>query len=141
MRFLRSLRPLSLLALSAAVVIATPASAQQWDMAAGAYHSHLIVHADRFELHLHDKATHRVIDTTRGRYRAVLATGGRRVDVPLTSLQAGILVGRPAPAGDWTLEFRVEGPGLAPADLRYSAKMKPGAQPEPSKQGAHAHHH
>ena len=126
---------------------AASASAKQWDMVAGSYHTHLIFHADRFELHLHDKATHRVIDTTRGRYRAVLVTGGRRVDVPLSSAQAGILVGRPVPTGDWALEFRVEGPGSAPAELRYSAKMTPGMQPaqgktaKPDKSAGHAHHH
>ena len=143
----RRLRWSAATALLAIAAVAAPAMAQQWDMVAGGYHTHLIFHADRFELHLHDKATHRVIETTRGRYRAVLSTGGRRVDVPLTSTQAGILVGRPVPSGDWTLEFRVEGPGAAPADLRYTAKMKPGVQPaqgaagKPEKSGGHAHHH
>lgn len=143
----RRLRAFAAPALLAMAAVAAPAMAQQWDMVAGGYHTHLLFHADRFELHLHDKATHRVIDTTRGRYRAVLSTGGRRVDVPLTSTQAGILVGRPVPSGDWALEFRVEGPGAAPADLRYSAKMKPGMQPaqgktpKPDKSAGHAHHH
>ena len=36
---------------------ASPALAQQWDMTVGSYHTHLIFHDDRFELHLHDKAT------------------------------------------------------------------------------------
>ena len=140
-------RSLAVVASLMSAGMAAPAMAQQWDMVAGGYHTHLLFHADRFELHLHDKATHRVIDTTRGRYRAVLVTGGRRVDVPLASTQAGILVGRPAPSGDWALEFRVEGPGAAPAELRYSAKMKPGKQPaqgKPAKRDspdAHSHHH
>lgn len=143
----RRLRRSAATALLAIAAVAAPAMAQQWDMVAGGYHTHLIFHADRFELHLHDKATHRVIDTTRGRYGAVLSTGGRRVDVPLTSTQAGILIGRPVPSGDWALEFRVEGPGAVPANLRYTAKMKPGVQPaqgaaeKPEKSGGHAHHH
>ncbi|MFM7626269.1 MAG: hypothetical protein ACKO7G_07345 [Gammaproteobacteria bacterium] len=101
----RRLRRLSALALLTLATVAAPAMAQQWDMVAGGYHTHPVFHADRFELHLHDKATHRVIETTRGRYGAV------------------------------------------PADLRYTAKMKPGVQPaqgaagKPEKSGGHAHHH
>lgn len=119
---------LAMLALSSA-----PASAKQWDMVAGSYHTHLIFHDDRFELHLHDKATHGIVDTSSGRYTATLLAGGKTTTLPLTASKSGILTGRPVPSGDWVLLFRVEAPGRTPVQVRYSSKMKPGTQPARTK--------
>ena len=126
-------------ALAALVLASGPASAQQWDMAAGAYHTHLIFHADRFELHLHDKATHGIVDTSKGRYSATLLSGGKTTAVPITASKSGILTGRPVPTGDWVLLFRVEAPGRAPTQVRYSSKMPPGTQTGKAHEGHHGH--
>lgn len=134
-------------ALAALLLAGAPALAQQWDMVAGSYHTHLIFHADRFELHLHDKATHGSVDTSKGRYTATLLSGGKTTAVPVTASKAGIITGRPVPTGEWVLLFRVEAPGRAPTQVRYSSKMKPGTQPADTKaskedkgHGGHAHH-
>lgn len=115
-------------ALAAALLSAVPASARQWDMVAGSYHTHLMFHDDRFELHLHDKATHGIVDTSSGRYSATLLSGGKTTVLPLTASKSGILTGRPVPGGEWVLLFRVEAPGRTPVQVRYSSKMKPGTQ-------------
>lgn len=134
-------------ALTALLLIGAPAVAQQWDMVAGGYHTHLIFHADRFELHLHDKATHGIVDTSSGRYTATLLAGGKTTAVPVAASKAGIITGRPVPRGDWVLLFRVEAPGRAPTQVRYSSKMKPGTQPAEQRAAkgdqrhdGHAHH-
>ncbi len=101
------------------------AGAKQWDLAAGDYHSHLIASDTSFELHLHDKATHGIVDTSRGKVTATLLAGGTRQEIPVRQKQAGILVGDRALKGDWTLLFRVDVPGRKPAQLRYSSKMQP----------------
>jgi hypothetical protein len=111
-----------------AALAATAAAALQWDLSAGDYHTHLLSSDAGFELHLHDKATHAVVDTTRGKVVATLLAGGKREEVPLRPKQAGILAGARPLKGDWTLLFRVEMPGRKPAQLRYSSKMKPGSQ-------------
>lgn len=142
-----------ILALSLAVVLAGPMVAvaasptpAQWDLASRSYHTHLIVHSDRFELHVHDMATHAIVDTTRGTYEATLRSGGRTVKVPLRSTQRGILVGVPAPSGDWQLSFRIGAVGRPVERLVYSPGMKGGSDPqrsgEPTKQAQdpHAHH-
>lgn len=145
----RSLTMPGLTALAALVLSSAPVLAQQWDMTAGGYHTHLIFHGDRFELHLHDKATHGIIDTSSGRYTATLLAGGKTTTVPLSASKSGILTGRPVPGGDWVLLFRVEAPGRAPVQVRYSSKMKPGSQPSATKptdkgkaegRSGHAHH-
>jgi hypothetical protein len=41
-------------ALAMLLISSAPASAKQWDMVAGSYHTHLIFHGDRFELHSGD---------------------------------------------------------------------------------------
>ncbi|MFN7273230.1 MAG: hypothetical protein ACK5VQ_13090 [Gammaproteobacteria bacterium] len=120
-------------ALAMLVLSSAPASAKQWDMVAGSYHTHLIFHGDRFELHLHDKATHGIVDTSSGRYTATLLAGGKTTSLPLTASKSGILTGRPVPSGDWVLLFRVEAPGRTPVQVRYSSKMKPGTQPADTK--------
>lgn len=144
-----SLKALATAALAMLLLSSAPASAKQWDMTAGSYHTHLIFHGDRFELHLHDKATHGIVDTSSGRYTATLLAGGRTTTVPLTASKSGILTGRPVPSGDWVLLFRVEAPGRAPVQVRYSSKMKPGTQPSEAKPAdkakatghdGHAHH-
>jgi hypothetical protein len=131
-------------ALAASLLSAMPASAKQWDMTAGSYHTHLIFHDDRFELHLHDKATHGIVDTSSGRYTATLLSGGKTTTVPLTASKSGILTGRPVPGGDWVLLFRVEAPKRAPLQLRYSSKMTPGSQDKGKEKtkahDGHAHH-
>ena len=138
----------ALAVLAALVLVGPPASAKQWDMMAGSYHTHLIFHDDRFELHLHDKATHGIVDTSTGRYSATLLSGGKTTAVPITASKTGILTGRPVPRGEWVLLFRVEAPGRAPTQVRYSSQMKPGAQPADEKaakgrkgDGGHADHH
>ena len=129
------------LAVLAWLVSAAAAGASQWDLTAGDYHTHLIAFDDRFELHLHDKATHGIVETTKGRYKATLLAGGRSIDVPMQSKQAGIVTGARALVGDWTLLLRVEIPGRKPVQLRYSSRMKPGSQDAGSKDehGKHSH--
>jgi len=136
-------------ALAMLMLSSAPASAKQWDMVAGSYHTHLIFHGDRFELHLHDKATHGIVDTSSGRYTATLLAGGKTTTLPLTASKSGILTGRPVPSGDWVLLFRVEAPGRTPVQVRYSSKMEPGTQAAETKPAAkekakghdgHAHH-
>ena len=120
-----------------------PSLAEQWDMTVGSYHTHLIFHDDRFELHLHDKATHGIVDTSKGRYTATLLAGGKTIAVPVTASRNGIITGRPVPKGQWVLLFRVEAPGRAPVQVRYSSGMPKSGQKsadEKSKDG-HAHHH
>jgi len=144
-----SLKTLATAALAALLLSSAPASAKQWDMVAGSYHTHLIFHGDRFELHLHDKATHGIVDTSSGRYTATLLAGGKTTTLPLTASKSGILTGRPVPSGEWVLLFRVEAPGRAPVQVRYSSKMTPGTQPSEAKpadkgkatgHAGHAHH-
>ncbi len=141
----------TLKAVFAALVLtlsASPALAQQWDMTAGSYHTHLIFQKDRFELHLHDKATHGIVDTSKGRYTATLLSGGKTTAVPITASKSGILTGRPVPTGDWVLLFRVEAPGRAPVQMRYSSGMAGSGQKSPPKSpdkkspegNAHDHH-
>ena len=143
------LKALATAALAALLLSSAPASAKQWDMVAGSYHTHLIFHGDRFELHLHDKATHGIVDTSSGRYTATLLAGGKTTTLPLTASKSGILTGRPVPSGEWVLLFRVEAPGRAPVQVRYSSKMTPGTQPSEAKpadkgkatgHAGHAHH-
>jgi hypothetical protein len=119
------------------------AHAKQWDMTAGSYHTHLIFHDDRFELHLHDKATHGTVDTSKGRYTATLLAGGKTTAVPVTASKTGIITGRPVPKGDWVLLFRVEAPGRAPVQVRYASSMKTSGQTSADKksQDGHAHDH
>lgn len=129
-RLFRTMRRLARGAAFALVASAAAAlsGAAQWDQTAGDYHTHLIAFDDRFELHLHDKATHGLIETAKGRYKATLLSGGRTIDVPLQSTQASIVTGARALTGDWTLLLRVEIPGRKPVQLRFSSKMKPGSQ-------------
>lgn len=122
-----------------AAAAAALSSAAQWDQTAGDYHTHLIAFDDRFELHLHDRATHGLIETAKGRYKATLLTGGRTIDVPLQSTQASIVTGARALTGDWTLLLRVEIPGRKPVQLRYSSRMTPGSQDASSKDGHGSH--
>lgn len=140
----------TLTAVLAALVLTlsgSPAVAQQWDMTAGSYHTHLIFQKDRFELHLHDKATHGIVDTSKGRYTATLLSGGKTTAVPITASKSGILTGRPVPTGDWVLLFRVEAPGRAPMQARYSSGMARSGQkseqkaPDKKGQDGHAHDH
>ncbi len=104
------------------------AGATQWDMSAGDYHTHLLSTETGFQLHVHDKATHQVVDTRKGKVVATLLAGGRTQVLPLSFLQAGVLTGDRVLTGDWTLLVRFDVPGLKPAQVRYSSKMKPGAQ-------------
>ena len=133
--------PLAALAVaSAAYPASSPASSPgQWYLASRSYHTHLIVYGDRFELHVHDKATHAIVDTTRGSYEATLRSGGRSVQVPLRSKQAGILVGVPAPSGDWQLTFRIGAVGRPVEQLVYPPGTKAGSGPQ--RPDPHAHHH
>ena len=120
---------------------ASPALAQQWDMTAGSYHTHLIFHDDRFELHLHDKATHGIVDTSKGRYTATLLSGGKTTAVPISASKSGILTGRPVPKGEWVLLFRVEAPSRAPVQVRYSSGMARSGQKSPDKKSQEGHVH
>ena len=120
---------------------ASPALAQQWDMTAGGYHTHLIFHDDRFELHLHDKATHGIVDTSKGRYTATLLSGGKTTAVPISASKSGILTGRPVPKGDWVLLFRIEAPSRAPVQVRYSSGMARSGQKSPDKKSQEGHVH
>ena len=120
---------------------ASPALAQQWDMTAGSYHTHLIFHDDRFELHLHDKATHGIVDTSKGRYTATLLSGGKTTAVSISASKSGILTGRPVPKGDWVLLFRVEAPSRAPVQVRYSSGMARSGQKSPDKKSQEGHVH
>ena len=120
---------------------ASPALAQQWDMTAGSYHTHLIFHDDRFELHLHDKATHGIVDTSKGRYTATLLSGGKTTAVPISASKSGILTGRPEPKGDWVLLFRIEAPSRAPVQVRYSSGMARSGQKSPDKKSQEGHVH
>ena len=117
------------------------ALAQQWDMTAGSYHTHLIFQKDRFELHLHDKATHGIVDTSKGRYTATLLSGGKTTAVPISASKSGILTGRPVPKGDWVLLFRVEAPSRAPVQVRYSSGMARSGQKSPDKKSQEGHVH
>lgn len=122
--------------------LATSASlAVQWDMSAGDYHTHLRATDGGFELYLHDRATHGVVDTSGGKLNATLLSGGKREAVPLQQKQPGILVGQRPLTGDWTLLVKLEVPGRKPAQLRYSSKMKPGSQDAaPAAKSDHAQH-
>ena len=120
---------------------ASPALAQQWDMTAGSYHTHLIFHDDRFELHLHDKATPGIVDTSNGRYTATLLSGGKTTAVPISASKSGILTGRPVPKGDWVLLFRIEAPSRAPVQVRYSSGMARSGQKSPDKKSQEGHVH
>ena len=120
---------------------ASPALAQQWDMTAGSYHTPLIFHDDRFELHLHDKATHGIVDTSKGRYTATLLSGGKTTAVPISASKSGILTGRPVPKGDWVLLFRIEAPSRAPVQVRYSSGMARSGQKSPDKKSQEGHVH
>lgn len=102
--------------------------ASQWDMSAGDFHTHLISTNTGFELHIHDKATHSNVDTRKGKVVATMLVGGRTQTVPLTFKQAGIVSGSRELKGDWTMLFRLDVPGMKPAQVRYSSKMKPGNQ-------------
>ena len=117
------------------------ALAQQWDMTAGSYHTHLIFQKDRFELHLHDKATHGIVDTSKGRYTATLLSGGKTTAVPISASKSGILTGRPVPKGDWVLLFRIEAPSRAPVQVRYSSGMARSGQKSPDKKSQEGHVH
>ena len=119
----------------------SPALAQQWDMTAGSYHTHLIFHDDRFELHLHDKTTHSIVDTSKGRYTATLLSGGKTTAVPISASKSGILTGRPVPKGDWVLLFRIEAPSRAPVQVRYSSGMARSGQKSPDKKSQEGHVH
>ena len=134
----------TLKAVFAAVILAlsaSPALTQQWDMTAGSYHTHLIFHDDRFELHLHDKATHGIVDTSKGRYTATLLSGGKTTAVPISASKSGILTGRPVPKGDWVLLFRIEAPSRAPVQVRYSSGMARSGQKSPDKKSQEGHVH
>ncbi len=125
-----SMRVLSVLRVLGATLLATalPAAATQWDMSAGDFHTHLVSTERGFQLHIHDKATHKVVDTRRGRVVATMLSGTRTQPVALTFLQAGVLTAAQPLAGDWTLLVRFDVPGMKPAQVRYSSKMKPGKQ-------------
>ena len=111
-----------------ATLAAAASAAVQWDMSAGDYHTHLRTTDTGFELYLHDRATHGVVDTAGGTVTATLLSGGKRETVAIKAKQAGILVGQRPLTGDWTLLVKLEVPGRKPAQLRFSSKMKPGSQ-------------
>ncbi len=130
---------LACLALAAS---ATTALAVQWDASAGEYHTHLVSTEGGFQLHVHDKATHRVVDTRPGKVVATLLTAGKPQVVPLSFVQPGVLRGARPLAGDWALLVRFELPGRKPAQVRYSSKMKAGSQDAAAaaaKPGTHEH--
>jgi hypothetical protein len=102
--------------------------ASQWDMSSGDFHTHLISTKTGFELHIHDKATHSNVDTRKGKVVATMLVGGKTETVPLAFKQAGIVSGSRELKGDWTMLFRLDVPGMKPAQVRYSSKMKPGNQ-------------
>ena len=68
--------------------------------------------------------------------------------MPITASKSGILTGRPVPTGDWVLLFRVEAPGRAPVQMRYSSGMARSGQKSEQKSAdkksqegnAHDHH-
>ena len=94
-----------------------------------------------FELYLHDRATHGVVDTSGGKMSATLLSGGKREVVPLQQKQPGLVIGQRPLTGDWTLLVKLDVPGRKPAQLRYSSKMKPGSQDAaPAAKGEHAQH-
>jgi hypothetical protein len=137
----RRARPAARLALAAlASFAAALGSATQWDLTAGDYHTHLLSTDTGFQLHLHDKATHGIVDTSRAKVTATLLAGGKREVLPVRVVQKGILEGSRRLQGDWTLLVRVEVPGHKPAQLRYSSKMKPGSQ-DGASDHAHGHDH
>jgi len=130
-RVARILRAASLACLGL-VASATIALAAQWDASAGDFHTHLVSTDGGFQLHVHDKATHGVVDTRKGKVVATLLTGGKPQVVPLSFVQSGVLRGARPLAGDWALLVRFEMPGKKPAQVRYSSKMKPGSQDVPA---------
>lgn len=123
----RILRAASLAGLALAA-LTTPVLATQWDASAGEYHTHLVSTDGGFQLHVHDKATHRVVDTRPGKVVATLLTAGKPQGVPLSFVQPGVLRGARPLTGDWTLLVRFDLPGRKPTQVRYSSKMKPGSQ-------------
>jgi hypothetical protein len=143
----RILRAASLAGL-ALLACATTALALQWDVTAGEFHTHLVSTDGGFDLHVHDKATHGVIDTRKGKVVATLLDGGKPQVVPLSFVQSGLLRGARPLAGDWTLLVRFEMPGKKPTQVRYSSKMKAGSQdvaaggkPAAHDHGGHDHQH
>ena len=115
---------------AAALAFATGAAyagATQWDMTSGPFHTHLIAHPGGFELHIHSKATHKSVDTSKGTVVATLLAGGKSTTIPLAIKQVGILVGKRELVGDWVMLFRLDVPGMKSAQLRYSSKMKTAA--------------
>ncbi len=128
----------TLLAGIACAAFAVPAAAVQWDVSSGDFHTHLISTDGGFQLHLHEKATHRVVDTRKGKVAATLLTSGKPQPVPLGFVQVGVLSGARPLVGDWTLLVRLDVPGMKPAQIRYSSKMKPGPQDAAPATGAPA---
>ncbi len=108
------------------------AVATQWDMTSGDFHTHLMSVDGGFQLHIHDKATHSGVDTSKGKVTATLLAGGKTSPVPITIKQVGVIAGSQPLAGDWVMLFRVTMPGMKPAQIRYSSKMKPGGQDAPA---------
>jgi hypothetical protein len=131
------------LACLALLASATTALALQWDVTAGEFHTHLISTDSGFDLHVHDKATHGVVDTRKGKVVATLLNGGKPQVVPLSFVQPGVVRGARPLAGDWTLLVRFEMPGKKPTQVRYSSKMKAGSQDAAAgaKPAAHDHDH
>ena len=136
----RILRTASLAGLALAA-LTTPVLATQWDASAGEYHTHLVSTEGGFQLHVHDKATHRAVDTRQGKVVATLLTAGKPQGVPLSFEQPGVLRGTRSLTGDWTLLVRFNLPGRKPAQVRYSSKMKPGAQDTAAGAAPAAHDH
>lgn len=128
----------------AAVALVPPfATATQWDLSTGDYHTHLLTTDAGFQLFLHDRATHSIVDTARGKVVATLLVAGKRETVSLTQKAPGLLEGARPLSGDWTLLVRLDVPGRKGAQLRYSSRMKPGSQdaPKDAAQDAPAHDH
>jgi hypothetical protein len=127
-RIPRILRALGLAGLAVLAGIIGRADALQWDVSAGDFHTHLVSTEAGFQLHVHDKATHRVVDTRQGKVTATMLVAGKPQPVSLTFVQAGVLAGARPLVGDWTLLVRFDVPGMKPAQVRYSSKMKAGSQ-------------
>jgi hypothetical protein len=139
---------LGLLALTIAQPSSGAATNAQWNGTAGDYHVHLITVANGFEVHVHDLATHSLVDLQRGTVTATLLKDGKRTKVPLAHKQKSIMTSALPLTGKWTMLIAINLQGKKPAQARFSsvtADAKPAAAaaapPPPAKPKTDQHDH
>jgi hypothetical protein len=136
---------LGVFALAAAQPSMAATTNAQWNGVAGDYHVHLIAVPTGFEVHVHDLATHGLVDLQRGTVTATLLKDGKRAKVALTHKQKSIVASAAPLTGNWTMLIAISLQGKKPAQIRFSsvaADAKPAAAaPSPAKPKTDAHDH